>query len=34
LSGRVPGEVLERIDTDARPISEIPEDELMRGFGE
>jgi predicted DNA-binding protein len=24
----------ERIDTDARPISEIPEDELMRGFGE
>ena len=23
-----------RIDTDARPISEIPEDELMRGFGE
>jgi predicted DNA-binding protein len=24
----------ERIDTDSRPISEIPEDELMRGFGE
>ena len=24
----------ERIDTDTRPISEIPEDELMRGFGE
>ena len=24
----------ERIDTDPRPISEIPEDELMRGFGE
>jgi hypothetical protein len=24
----------ERIDTDAHPISEIPEDELMRGFGE
>ena len=23
-----------RIDTDGRPISEIPEDELMRGFGE
>jgi predicted DNA-binding protein len=24
----------ERIDPDRRPISEIPEDELMRGFGE
>lgn len=24
----------ERIDADPRPISEIPEDELMRGFGE
>lgn len=24
----------ERVDTDARPISEIPGDELMRGFGE
>ena len=24
----------ERIDADSRPISEIPEDELMRGFGE
>jgi predicted DNA-binding protein len=24
----------ERIDSDSRPISEIPEDELMRGFGE
>lgn len=24
----------ERIDPDSRPISEIPEDELMRGFGE
>lgn len=24
----------ERIDADHRPISEIPEDELMRGFGE
>jgi predicted DNA-binding protein len=24
----------ERIDGDRRPISEIPEDELMRGFGE
>jgi hypothetical protein len=24
----------ERIDTDSRPISGIPEDELMRGFGE
>lgn len=24
----------ERIDVDARPISEIPEAELMRGFGE
>lgn len=24
----------ERIDTDLRPISEIPEDELMRGFVE
>ncbi|MBS1888840.1 MAG: ribbon-helix-helix protein, CopG family [Actinobacteria bacterium] len=24
----------ERIDADFRPISEIPEDELMRGFGE
>jgi len=24
----------ERIDRDSRPISEIPEDELMRGFGE
>lgn len=24
----------ERIDTDSRPISAIPEDELMRGFGE
>ena len=24
----------ERIDADAHPISEIPEDELMRGFGE
>jgi predicted DNA-binding protein len=24
----------ERIDGDSRPISEIPEDELMRGFGE
>lgn len=24
----------ERIDADARPISEVPEDELMRGFGE
>lgn len=23
-----------RIDSDHRPISEIPEDELMRGFGE
>lgn len=23
-----------RIDTDARSISEMPEDELMRGFGE
>lgn len=23
-----------RIDDDPRPISEIPEDELMRGFGE
>lgn len=23
-----------RIDGDPRPISEIPEDELMRGFGE
>jgi predicted DNA-binding protein len=24
----------ERIDNDPRPLSEIPEDELMRGFGE
>jgi predicted DNA-binding protein len=24
----------ERIDADSRPISEIPDDELMRGFGE
>lgn len=24
----------ERIDRDSRPISETPEDELMRGFGE
>ena len=24
----------ERIDADSRPISEIPEGELMRGFGE
>lgn len=24
----------ERIDQDSRPISKIPEDELMRGFGE
>src|SRR4051794_2088992 len=24
----------ERIDTDPRPVSEIPEDELLRGFGE
>ncbi len=24
----------ERIDSDSRSISEIPEDELMRGFGE
>jgi predicted DNA-binding protein len=24
----------ERIDADSRPISEIPEDELIRGFGE
>ena len=24
----------ERIDTDSRSISEIPEDKLMRGFGE
>jgi HTH-type transcriptional regulator/antitoxin HigA len=24
----------ERIDPDSRPVSEIPEDELMRGFGE
>ena len=24
----------ERIDADSHPISEIPEDELMRGFGE
>lgn len=24
----------ERLDADARPISEIPEGELMRGFGE
>jgi predicted DNA-binding protein len=24
----------ERIDPDSRPISEIPEDELLRGFGE
>lgn len=24
----------ERIDHDPRPISKIPEDELMRGFGE
>lgn len=24
----------ERIDADSRPISKIPEDELMRGFGE
>jgi hypothetical protein len=24
----------ERIDSDSRPISEIPDDELMRGFGE
>lgn len=24
----------ERIDSDSRPISKIPEDELMRGFGE
>jgi predicted DNA-binding protein len=24
----------ERVDGDPRPISEIPEDELMRGFGE
>lgn len=24
----------ERIDRDRRPISEIPEDELMHGFGE
>jgi hypothetical protein len=24
----------QRIDADSRPISEIPEDELMRGFGE
>jgi predicted DNA-binding protein len=24
----------ERVDADSRPISGIPEDELMRGFGE
>lgn len=24
----------ERVDSDRRPISEVPEDELMRGFGE
>lgn len=24
----------QRIDADSRPISEIPENELMRGFGE
>jgi predicted DNA-binding protein len=24
----------ERVDTDSPPISEIPENELMRGFGE
>lgn len=24
----------ERVDTDSLPISEIPDDELMRGFGE
>jgi predicted DNA-binding protein len=24
----------ERVDADSRPISEIPDDELMRGFGE
>jgi hypothetical protein len=24
----------QRIDSDARPISEIPEDELLHGFGE
>jgi predicted DNA-binding protein len=24
----------DRIDTDARPISEIPEDELLDGFGQ
>ena len=27
-------EDFKRIDEDARPISEIPEGELMRGFGE